>query len=68
MAVGFGRTRETATPGVYQVVIEYLDEQPVVMPLELPCGCAKVWLTRTYAPGELEEDIKDLRELCRDAL
>jgi len=27
MPVGFGRTRETANPGVYQVVIEYLDEE-----------------------------------------
>ena len=25
MQVGFGRTRETATPGVYNVVFEYLD-------------------------------------------
>ena len=27
MPVGFGRTRETATPGTYQVVIEYQNEQ-----------------------------------------
>ncbi|MGC1245117.1 MAG: cyanophycin synthetase, partial [Spirulinaceae cyanobacterium] len=27
MPVGFGRTRETGTSGVYQVVFEYLDEQ-----------------------------------------
>ncbi|NEP47166.1 MAG: cyanophycin synthetase, partial [Okeania sp. SIO2H7] len=26
MPVGFGRTRETATPGVFQVVIEYENE------------------------------------------
>ncbi|HBB33483.1 MAG TPA: cyanophycin synthetase, partial [Cyanobacteria bacterium UBA9273] len=27
MRVGFGRTRETDTPGVYQVAFEYTDEQ-----------------------------------------
>src|SRR5512136_319831 len=27
MLTGFGRTRETSTPGVYQVVFEYLEEQ-----------------------------------------
>ena len=68
MAVGFGRTRETATPGVYQVVIEYLDEQAGRYAARAAVRlCQSLVDIGTYAPGELEEDIKDLRELCRDA-
>jgi cyanophycin synthetase len=68
MAVGFGRTRETATPGVYQVVIEYLDEQAGRYAARAAVRlCQSLVELGTYAPGELEEDIKDLRELCRDA-
>jgi cyanophycin synthetase len=68
MPVGFGRTRETATPGVYQVVFEYLDEQ-----VGRYAGRAAVRLcqsivdTGSYHKGELEQDLKDLLSLVRDA-
>lgn len=68
MPVGFGRTRETATPGVYQVVFEYVDEQ-----VGRYAGRAAVRLcqsivdTGSYPKGELEQDIKDLLNLARDA-
>lgn len=68
MPVGFGRTRETATPGVYQVVFEYQDEQ-----VGRYAGRAAVRLcqsivdTGSYPKGELEQDLKDLLSLARDA-
>lgn len=68
MAVGFGRTRETATPGVYQVVIEYLDEQAGRYAARAAVRlCQSLVELGTYPQSELEQDIKDLRELCRDA-
>lgn len=68
MAVGFGRTRETATPGVYQVVIEYLDEQAGRYAARAAVRlCQSLVDIGSYAPSELEQDLKDLRELCRDA-
>ncbi|HEY9830570.1 MAG TPA: cyanophycin synthetase, partial [Stenomitos sp.] len=68
MAVGFGRTRETATPGVYQVVIEYLDEQAGRYAARAAVRlCQSLVDMGTYAQSELEQDIKDLQELCRDA-
>jgi cyanophycin synthetase len=68
MAVGFGRTRETATPGIYQVVIEYLDEQAGRYAARAAVRlCQSLVDIGTYAQGELEQDLKDLQELCRDA-
>jgi cyanophycin synthetase len=68
MHVGFGRTRETATPGVYQVVIEYLNEEAGRY-----AGRAAVRLCQSivdrgrYPKAELEQDIQDLKDLWRDA-
>jgi cyanophycin synthetase len=68
MFVGFGRTRETATPGVYQVVIEYLDEQSGRYAARAAVRlCQSIVNTGTYPQSELEQDLKDLRDLCRDA-
>jgi cyanophycin synthetase len=68
MFVGFGRTRETATPGVYQVVIEYLDEQSGRYAARAAVRlCQSIVDTGTYPQSELEQDLKDLRDLCRDA-
>ncbi len=64
MPVGFGRTRETADPGVYNVVFEYVDEQAGRY-----AGRAAVRLCQalveigTYALAELERDLADLRDL-----
>ena len=68
MPVGFGRTRETATPGVFQVVIEYENE---------PAGryaaraavrlCRSLVDTGTYPREELEQDLADLTEFKAQA-
>jgi cyanophycin synthetase len=68
MPVGFGRTRETATPGVYQVVIEYTDEQAGRYAARAAVRlCQSIVDTGTYPQNELEQDLKDLLELSRDA-
>ncbi|MCP2730327.1 cyanophycin synthetase [Limnofasciculus baicalensis] len=68
MLVGFGRTRETATPGVYQVVFEYIDEQAGRYAARAAVRlCQSIVSTGTYSQSELEQDIKDLEDLGRDA-
>ncbi|MGB3205528.1 MAG: cyanophycin synthetase [Crinalium sp.] len=68
MSVGFGRTRETATPGIYQVVIEYLDEQAGRYAARAAVRlCQSLIDTGNYSKEELEQDLKDLRELRADA-
>jgi cyanophycin synthetase len=68
MNVGFGRTRETSTSGVYQVVLEYLNEEAGRY-----AGRAAVRLCQSivdrgrYPKAELEQDLQDLRDLWRDA-
>jgi cyanophycin synthetase len=68
MTVGFGRTRETAQAGTYQVVFEYLDEQAGRY-----AGRAAVRLCQSiidkghYPQEELEQDLKDLQMLWADA-
>lgn len=68
MYVGFGRTRETSTPGVYQVVIEYLDEQAGRYAARAAVRlCQSIVETGTYLASELEQDLQDLKEICSDA-
>ncbi|MBD2772837.1 cyanophycin synthetase [Iningainema tapete] len=68
MQAGFGRTRETSTPGVYQVVFEYLNEEAGRY-----SGRAAVRLCQSivdrgrYPKAELEQDLQDLKDLWRDA-
>lgn len=68
MDVGFGRTRETSTPGVYRVVFEYIDEQ-----VGRYAGRAAVRLCQSiinegiYPAEELEQDLVDLRDLWAQA-
>jgi cyanophycin synthetase len=68
MHTGFGRTRETSTPGVYQVVFEYLNEEAGRY-----AGRAAVRLCQSiadrgrYPKAELEQDLQDLKDLWRDA-
>ena len=68
MSVGFGRTRETATPGVFQVVFEYLNEEAGRY-----AGRAAVRLCQSivdrgrYPKAELEQDILDLKDLWRES-
>lgn len=68
MFVGFGRTRETATPGIYQVVFEYIDEQAGRYAGRAAVRlCQSIIETGTYPESELEQDLKDLKELANDA-
>jgi cyanophycin synthetase len=68
MSVGFGRTRETTTPGVYQVVFEYINEEAGRY-----AGRAAVRLCQSiidrgrYPKAELEQDLQDLKDFGRDA-
>lgn len=68
MPVGFGRTRETSTSGVYNVVYEYVEEQAGRY-----AGRAAVRLCRgivdtgTYPSQELAQDLLDIKDLQANA-
>ena len=64
MPVGFGRTRETSTPGVFNVVFEYVEEQAGRYAGRAAVRlCKSIVETGTYPSSELEQDLSDLREL-----
>lgn len=68
MTAGFGRTRETNTPGIYQVVIEYQDEQAGRYAARAAVRlCQSIVETGIYPKEELEQDLQDLREMSADA-
>jgi cyanophycin synthetase len=68
MPVGFGRTRETSTPGVYNVVFEYIDEQAGRYAGRAAVRlCESIVETGSYALRELEQDLSDLRDLQANA-
>jgi cyanophycin synthetase len=68
VAAGFGRTRETATPGVYQVVFEYGDEQAGRYAARAAVRlCQSIVQTGAYPLDELRQDLEDLRNLHADA-
>jgi cyanophycin synthetase len=64
MPVGFGRTRETAAQGVYNVVFEYVHEQAGRYAGRAAVRlCSSIVETGTYSAAELEQDLKDLEDL-----
>ncbi|MEL7009525.1 MAG: cyanophycin synthetase [Cyanobacteria bacterium J06588_4] len=64
MPVGFGRTRETSTPGVFNVAFEYVEEQSGRYAGRAAVRlCQSVVNTGTYPALEIEQDLSDLREL-----
>jgi cyanophycin synthetase len=68
MPVGFGRTRETSTPGVYNVIFEYVEEQAGRYAGRAAVRlCRSVVDTGTYPKDELEQDIADLKDLHANA-
>ncbi|MBW4473007.1 MAG: cyanophycin synthetase [Stenomitos rutilans HA7619-LM2] len=68
MIVGFGRTRETANLGTYQVVFEYQDEQAGRYAARAAVRlCQSIIETGHYPKEELEQDLQDLRSLWADA-
>ena len=61
MPVGFGRTRESSTPGVFNVVFEYVEEQAGRYAGRAAVRlCQSVVETGTYPARELEQDLTDL--------
>ncbi|MDY6782403.1 MAG: cyanophycin synthetase [Cyanobacteriota bacterium] len=68
MPVGFGRTRETADSGVYNVVFEYVDEQAGRYAGRAALRlCESLIKTGTYPSEELAQDLHDLKELAANA-
>ncbi|MEC4984076.1 MAG: cyanophycin synthetase [Oscillatoria sp. PMC 1068.18] len=68
MSVGFGRTRETAEPGVYNVVFEYVEEQAGRYAGRAAVRlCQSIVETGTYAEAELEQDLADLKDIYANA-
>ena len=64
MTAGFGRTRETATPCVYNVVYDYVEEQAGRYAGRSAVRlCQAIVDTGTYPLEELERDLADLRDL-----
>ena len=64
MDVGFGRTRETKTPGVYNVVFNYLEEK-----VGLYAAKAAVKIAEALIAGEnydLTDDIQNMKEIRED--
>ena len=64
MDVGFGRTRETKTPGVYNVVFNYLEEKVGVYAAK-----ASVRIAEALIAGEkydLTDDIQKMKEIRED--
>ncbi|MDQ0475856.1 cyanophycin synthetase [Chryseobacterium sp. MDT2-18] len=61
MDTGFGRTRETKTPGVYNVVFSYLEENSGIYAAEQSVEIARCLIeARDY---NLEECIRNLKEI-----
>lgn len=61
MDTGFGRTRETRTPGVYNVVFSYLEQNSGIYAAEESVEIARCLIDNQ--PYNLEETIQKLREI-----
>ncbi|MBF2002562.1 MAG: cyanophycin synthetase [Synechococcales cyanobacterium C42_A2020_086] len=65
MPVGFGRTRETSTPGIYQVVFQYVDEQAGRYAARAAVRlCQSIIDTGSYPVEELRQDLRDLENFA----
>ncbi|MBD1385382.1 cyanophycin synthetase [Mucilaginibacter rigui] len=61
MDTGFGRTRETKTPGTYNVVFAYLEEKVGVFAAESAVNIVRAVIDGTEY--DLEKDIQTMREI-----
>lgn len=61
MDTGFGRTRETKTPGVYNVVFSYLEENVGIYAAEASVRIAEALIAGT--DYDLEADIQNMRKI-----
>ena len=63
MDAGFGRTRETKTPGIYNVVFSYLEENSGVFAAEQSVEIARCLIeARDYDLEECIQKLKEIRE------
>lgn len=68
MPVGFGRTRETATDGIYNVAFEYIEEQAGRYAGRAAVRlCNSIVENGNYPDRELEQDLEDLKDLYANA-
>jgi cyanophycin synthetase len=68
MEMSFGRTRETSSPGVYQVVYQYVDEQAGRYTGRAAVRlCQSIIETGGYSSSELEQDLQDLSNFAAQA-
>src|SRR6201996_5275254 len=61
MDTGFGRTRETKTPGVYNVVFNYVEEKVGIFAAESAVRIAEALIKDE--PFDLDKDIQQMREI-----
>jgi cyanophycin synthetase len=61
MNTGYGRTRETKTPGTYNVVFNYLEENVGVFAATAAVKIAEALIAGT--PYDLEKDVQQMREI-----
>ncbi len=61
MDTGFGRTRETRSPGIYNVVFSYVEEQVGLYAAEASVAIAEALIAGT--DYDLEKDIQKMREI-----
>ena len=61
MDVGYGRTRETKTKGVYNVVFNYIEEKVGVFAAEASVNIAQALIDNV--PYDLQRDIQNMREI-----
>ncbi|MCM1984296.1 cyanophycin synthetase [Lyngbya confervoides] len=68
MSTGFGRTRETASAGIYQVIFEYIHEEAGRYAARAALRlCNSIVETGTYPADELQKDLEDLQEIAAGA-
>jgi len=64
METGYGRTRETKTPGVYNVVFSYVEEKVGLFAAESAVRIAQALVNNE--PYDLQADLKKMREIRED--
>ncbi|MFN8713880.1 MAG: cyanophycin synthetase [Bacteroidota bacterium] len=64
METGFGRTRETNTPGIYNVVFSYVEEKVGMFAAESAVRIAEALISGE--PYDLQADLKKMREIRED--
>lgn len=64
METGYGRTRETKTPGVYNVVFSYVEEKVGLFAAESAVNIAQALVNNE--PYDLQADLKRMREIRED--